>query len=264
MRITVLVENQPIQGIQAAHGLSLYVETADRRLLFDVGPDETIFTNAHALGIDLTQVDTVIISHGHYDHGGALEAFLQRNTHAKVYIQRQAFRLHESRTLPPYRNIGLDPALMAHPQVTLLDGDTQLDDTLYLFTVTDRSLCPSTANSNLYEDGGPDPFLHEQNLLIRGETNVLLMGCGHSGVVNILKKAVPMQPKVCIGGLHLYSPAKNQTVSHELMDEIAAQLANYPDLRIFTGHCTGQEACDYLSAKLPGLCYLHGGETLTL
>lgn len=263
MRITVLVENQPIEDIQAAHGLSLYVELPGRRLLFDVGPDETLFANAEALGVDLAAVDTVIISHGHYDHGGALEAFLAINHQAKVYIQRQAFQLHESRTLPPYRNIGLNPALMAHPQVTLLDGDHTIDDTLSLFTVPDASLCPSTANSNLYENGAPDRFLHEQNLLIRGDTPVLLMGCSHTGVVNILK-AAPTVPKVCIGGLHLYSPARNQTVAPSLMDDITAHLASYPELRIYTGHCTGTEACEYLSRKLPHLRYLHGGESLTL
>lgn len=257
------MENQPLEGFQAAHGLSLYVEMDDRRLLFDVGPDDTLFVNAQKLGIDLSEVDTVIISHGHYDHGGALTAFLEQNTRAKVYLQQQAFRLHESRTLPPYRNIGLDPALMQHPQVVLLDGDTDLDDTLHLFTVTDRSLCPSTANSNLYEDGAPDPFLHEQNLLIRGERPVLLMGCSHTGVLNILRKA-PLRPQVCIGGLHLYSPARGETVSPSLMDEIAVHLAAYEGLRIHTGHCTGQEACEYLSKTLPGLDYLHGGQSLTL
>ena len=263
MRITVLVENEPLEGLQAAHGLSLHIEWANRCLLFDVGPDETLFVNAEKLGIDLSKVDTVIISHGHYDHGGALEAFLSLNRTARVYIQRQAFRLHESRTVPPYRNIGLDPALMTHPQVILTDGDFSIDECLHLFTVTDRSLCPSTANSNLYEEGVPDRFGHEQNLLIQGDVPVLLMGCGHTGVVNILK-AAPVQPKVCIGGLHLYSPARNQTVSTALMDEIAAHLSAYADLRIYTGHCTGQEACRYLSHLLPGLRYLHGGESLTL
>ena len=263
MRVTVLVENQPIEGIQAAHGLSLYVELPGRRLLFDVGPDDTLFANAKALGVDLAAVDTVILSHGHYDHGGALETFLQLNHQAKVYIQRQAFQLHESRTLPPYRNIGLNPALMTHPQVTLLDGDHTIDGTLQLFTVTDASLCPSTANSNLYENGQLDRFLHEQNLLIRGDVPVLLIGCGHTGVVNILK-AAPMQPKVCIGGLHLYSPSRDETVSTDLMDEIAAHLSAYPELRIYTGHCTGPAACAYLSRQLPGLRYLHGGESLTL
>lgn len=265
MRITALVENQPLPGFRAAHGLSLYVEDGDRRILFDAGPDDTLLHNAGKLGIDLSGVDTVIISHGHYDHGGGLPAFLAVNSRAQVWIQRQAFRCHESRTLPPYRNIGLDPALMEHPQVRLVEGDQAVDDRLFLFTVPDRSLCPSTANSNLYEDGAPDTFAHEQNLLIRHEGgNVLLMGCCHTGVVNILRKAQPLQPRVCIGGFHLYSPARGETVSPALMDEIAAHLNRYEGLRLYTGHCTGQEACDYLSARVPGLSYLHCGESLEL
>ncbi len=265
MRITALVENHPLEGFQAAHGLSLYVEAGSRRILFDAGPDGTLLHNAEKLGIDLTKVDTVIISHGHYDHGGGLTAFLSLNSRADVYIQRQAFRLHESRTLPPYRNIGLDPALMEHPQIRLLEGDCVIDDALTLFTVEDTSLCPSTANSNLYEDGSPDQFGHEQNLLIKNPSgNVLLMGCCHAGVVNILKKAAPMQPEVCVGGFHLYSPARGETVSTRLMDEIAAHLRTYEGLRLYTGHCTGQEACDYLRAQVPGIRYFHCGESLEL
>lgn len=265
MQVTVLVENQPIEGFRGAHGLSLHIALPERSLLFDVGPDDTLFENAEKHAIDLRRVDTVVISHGHYDHGGALEAFLRINQQARVYIQRKAFQLHESRNTPPWRNIGLDPALMAHPQVTLLDGDAAIDDTLRLFTVTDRSLCPSTANQNLYEEGAPDTFGHEQNLLIRHEGgNVLLMGCCHTGVLNILRKAAPMQPRTCIGGFHLYSPSRGETVAPALLEEIAAQLAHYPELRFYTGHCTGQEACDYLAQRLPNLAYLHCGARLTL
>lgn len=265
MQVTVLVENQPIEGFRGAHGLSLHIAQPGRSLLFDVGPDDTLFENARKHGIDLAGVDTVIISHGHYDHGGALPAFLAINHTAQVFIQRQAFRLHESRTQPPWRNIGLEPALMQHPQVHLLDSDTDIAADLHLFTVPDRSLCPSTANSNLFEDGAPDTFGHEQNLLIRSESgNVLLMGCCHTGVVNILQKAGPMQPKACIGGFHLYSPARDETVAPALLDEIADRLQKYPELHFYTGHCTGQTACAHLSARLPRLRYLHCGERITL
>lgn len=91
MNITALVENQSRSGLKAVHGLSLYIETAHHKILFDLGPDETLFENARALGIDLRAVDTVVLSHGHGDHGGALAAFLRLNRDARVYVQRSAF-----------------------------------------------------------------------------------------------------------------------------------------------------------------------------
>jgi len=85
MKITVLVENTCRPGFSATHGLSLYVETTRHRLLFDLGPDETLFDNAARLSIDLARVDTVILSHGHLDHGGALKRFLSLNHTALIY-----------------------------------------------------------------------------------------------------------------------------------------------------------------------------------
>ena len=90
MKITALVENTTNQGWRTVHGLSLYIETPGHKILFDVGPDDTIFKNAERAGVDLAAVDTLIISHGHSDHGGALKKFLDINHRAKVYIQRSA------------------------------------------------------------------------------------------------------------------------------------------------------------------------------
>ena len=97
MTITALVENTAKGDLKAVHGLSLYVETPGHRLLFDLGPDGTLLKNAGRLGIDLGRVDTVVISHGHYDHGGALAAFLEVNHTARVYVQRRAFAPHYSK-----------------------------------------------------------------------------------------------------------------------------------------------------------------------
>ena len=71
MLITALVENTAKSELKTKHGLSLHIETKKHKLLFDLGPDHTLFNNASLRGIDLTKVDTVILSHGHYDHGGA-------------------------------------------------------------------------------------------------------------------------------------------------------------------------------------------------
>ena len=200
MKAIMLVENQSVGECKAAHGLSLYIETPGHRLLFDLGPDHTLFENAGKMDIDLEKVDTVIISHGHYDHGGALEEFLHMNSKARIYIQKTAFAPYYSTALGKPRSIGLNPKLADDPRITLLEGDFQIDKELELFTVTGEEKCHSQANDVLLDEKGIDTFVHEQNLLIHGRPPVLIMGCGHKGVVNIMEKAARWNPKVCIGG----------------------------------------------------------------
>ena len=115
MKITALVENTSDCGLKAVHGLAFYAETRRHRLLFDLGPGDALFRNASRLGIDLAAVDTVILSHGHYDHGGALKRFLALNPAAKIYVQRTAFEPHYSRAGLLKLNIGLDAALEKRP-----------------------------------------------------------------------------------------------------------------------------------------------------
>lgn len=77
MLIKVLIENTAIsKDFGCEHGLSLYIETGDRKILFDVGASELFLENAKKLGVDVSDVDYLVISHGHYDHGGGLRAFL--------------------------------------------------------------------------------------------------------------------------------------------------------------------------------------------
>lgn len=262
LKITVLVENQPKEGYRGAHGLAFYIETKKHRLLFDVGPDETLFENAEKKGISLKETDTVIISHGHRDHGGALRAFLEKNQKAVVYIQKSAFEPHYSCSLSGKREIGLDQDLQNHRQVILLEGDFRIDEELQLFTIKDRSRFYSEANEVLYGEKGKDDFAHEQNLMIFEEKPVLLMGCGHTGVVNILERAKEYKPEICIGGFHLCIPATGRMIPKTVLDGIAKELSQ-KELSYYTCHCTGQEAFAYLSEKMK-LKYLHGGEELNI
>ena len=221
MKITALVENKSNCELKPVHGLALYIETETHKLLFDLGPDDTLLKNAEKRGIDLGQVDTVIISHGHFDHGGALEAFLGVNRTAKIYVQRRAFEKHFSRSMGFIKvPIGLDRKLMEHPQVVLVDGELRIDEELLLFTVAETGKYHSAANDTLYDENGPDSFAHEQDLMVFGERNALIMGCGHCGVVNILERAEAYRPDVCIGGYHLMIPVSKKTVPEEVLEGI--------------------------------------------
>ena len=91
MKIVTLLENTSRRsGLAAARGLSLYLETARRRVLFDMGPDASFLENARVLGVDISAVDAAVLSHGHSDHGGGLAAFCKANQQAKIYLRREA------------------------------------------------------------------------------------------------------------------------------------------------------------------------------
>ena len=119
MKITALVENESCCELKGKHGLSLYIETEQHKILFDLGPDQTLFQNAEKRNIDLTKVDTVIISHGHLDHGGALGRFLAINHTATVYIQEKAFLPHTVKVLGIKFPCGIKEQFQNHPQVKL-------------------------------------------------------------------------------------------------------------------------------------------------
>ena len=230
MKITALVENISDGSVKSAHGLSFYIETKMHKLLFDVGPNSTLFENVVKKHIDLSQVDTVIISHGHKDHGGALKRFLEINKTAKVYLQKGAFDEHFVKVLFFKISISLDKELADNSRIVLIDGDYKIDDELTLFTSKASDSFHSKANSNLYAGKAPDDFRHEQNLLIRGDKDVVIMGCGHAGVINILKSAAPARPSYCIGGFHVFDPVSRRTVPKAQLDELSSGLNRFADV----------------------------------
>lgn len=93
-KITTLVENCVYgRKLQAEHGLSLYIETPENRLLFDTGASDLFIRNARLLHIDLQKVDYLVLSHGHSDHTGGLRYFMELNTKATVVCKREVFYL---------------------------------------------------------------------------------------------------------------------------------------------------------------------------
>lgn len=264
MKIISLVENRTKSDCKAKHGLSLYIETKTHKILFDLGSDDRLFDNAVRRNIDLSKVDTVIISHGHFDHGGALKKFLEVNSFAKIYVQKEAFEPHYSKTLFFKTPVGIDSKLKSNRQVILLDGNYKIDDELSLFTVSKTNRCYSSANDALYGENGKDNFRHEQNLIISENKVVLIMGCGHTGVVNIMEEAEKYKPDFCIGGFHLFNPFTKKTVSKELLNEMITELQKYKDTEFYTCHCTGKKAFDYLSYQMSNLHYLYCGESIEI
>jgi 7,8-dihydropterin-6-yl-methyl-4-(beta-D-ribofuranosyl)aminobenzene 5'-phosphate synthase len=258
MKIVTLAENTSVsEEFKNEHGLSLYIETETHKLLFDVGASGLFAENAKKLGVDLCEVDTLVISHGHYDHGGGLETFLKINDKAAIYINGQAFENHYSKRADGEAYIGLDQELFSNPRFIFLAADFVIDDALCIFSNVQGERCCSTANADLLmeKDGlrMADDFCHEQNLIIRERNQVVLVaGCAHKGVVNILDHMASnydMQPTVVIGGFHLYNRARKKPEAKELIEEIGNELKKTATI-YYTCHCTGKEPYQILKMML--------------
>ena len=226
--------------------MCLYIETSKHKVLFDLGSNGLFLENAKKLGVDIAQIDTVIISHGHADHGGALKLFLENNNTAKVYVRRNAFDSHKIKVLGLLFNVVLDSSLKNHSQVVLTDSRTVIDDELMLFSDIDTHMFPTKANKKLYAqiDGKmkKDDFRHEQNLIItEGDKKLLFAGCAHAGIVNIKDKAekiINEKLYSVVAGFHLYNPSSGKRESDALINGIADRL-NDGETMYYTCHCTG-------------------------
>ena len=262
VKIVALLENTATRSdAKVEHGLSLYVETGVHRILFDMGQTDLFAQNAEAFGIDLSQVDVAVVSHGHYDHGGGLATFLEINDHAPVYVHRDAF-------LPHYNGvgkfIGLDPTLRLHPRIRLTEDRAEPCEGLTLMTCNAFERTGDLGHFGLTERVGevfiPDNFRHEQYLLIReegreGTKRVLLSGCSHKGITDILEW---FSPDVLVGGFHV-----SKMPLAEKLSGVAKQL-NAHKTRFYTCHCTGTDQYAFLQARMERLSYLSCGETITI
>ena len=260
MKIITLLENTSRRpGLAAARGLSLYVETAGRRVLFDMGPDASFLENARALGVDLSAVDTAVLSHGHSDHGGGLAAFCEMNDKAKIYLRREALGAYYA-VLPGQEPgyIGLPPEAKNPAERFVYTGDREdLGDGLTLFSDVEDDKTLRAVAPKLQERTGagfrPDGFAHEQHLLVEENGKAaLLAGCGHLGIVNTLraaKRLLGRAPDVVFGGFHLFELRPDAPESQALMAATAAELAE-GDTVYYTGHCTGDWAFERLRETL--------------
>ena len=275
MKIITLLENGACDAaLGSAHGLSLYIETPKHRILFDMGPDEQFLSNAEKLGVDLREVDLAILSHGHYDHGGGLEAFCKRNPTAKIYLRKGAFgeyvALEEDESL---RYIGLDPALQKYAdRLVFTDESLRLDEELLLFSDVPDTYGALSASGKLKERQGEnllqDRFLHEQDLLITAEgKTVLVSGCSHRGIVNILRSARALasgEIDDMIGGFHLFQLEEGDPAADRLIEMIGTALLAGETV-YYTGHCTGDYAYEKLKSILGGRLHrVMGGTVLEL
>ena len=258
MKITVLAENTTKNhSLESEHGLSLYIETGEHRILFDMGQSGIFMRNAERLGIDLTKVDFAVISHGHYDHTGGLEHFLNINKTAPVYLSRFAFEPHYNGT---EKYIGMDIKLLDNPRLIFTEDFSEIAEGITLHSCNNLEKKTDLGSFGLTEKKDdsfiPDDFRHEQYLLIKeNESKILISGCSHKGILNIVNW---FDADVLVGGFHF---------SKLPLDDKLRDYAVYLDgfiTRYFTCHCTGTEQYEFMKKHMNNLNYLSTGDTIII
>ena len=297
MRITTLVENtEGAAGLKAEHGLSFYIETGQHTVLMDTGASDLLIRNAAALNVDLRTVDTVVISHGHYDHGGGLPAFMEINDHASIYIQRAAagnyYALEHGEK--PDRYIGLAPEVIGSDRITWLDGDLRIDDELCIFTgigsaqpvpsgnrelklrvPSEPGRATAAAAGTFSEKTGvecgyiQDDFRHEQCLVIsEGDRLTLLSGCAHHGILNVLEHFHRMygrDPDVVLSGFHMMQHDDLYTEEDVRQIRETAKVLSRMETVFCTGHCTAEKPYEIMREIMgEQVRYMHCGDQIEL
>ena len=257
MQLTILSEAKAMDGFSSEHGLSFLLEEDGKKILFDTGASDVFTENAHRLGIDLKEVDSIVLSHGHWDHGNGLQHISGKPLMCHpLCFQKRYRKLGEE-------NIGLAlerDKLEERFEVKTSREPVQLSEHLWFLGEVPRlNDFEAKTTKYLLEDGSPDFIMDDSGLAVITEKGLLVIsGCAHSGICNMLehaKKVTGMdRVEAVIGGFHLKVVNQQTRQTVQWMKD-----AGIPQL--FPSHCTMGPALE-LFLELPGSAELLAGSTL--
>ncbi|MFN4267594.1 MAG: MBL fold metallo-hydrolase [Fervidobacterium pennivorans] len=239
--LTILCNDELNPPLHSEHGFSILIEkSGEPTVLFDTGTTDVFIKNASIFGKDLSKVEYIVISHGHYDHAGGLKYLTTFGKKFKVFLRKDAF-------LPKYsgeRFTGIDWESIkdAFEFVIINEKLVKITNSIYAFG-------PAWMKNNFEE---PDPnfqvikngekvrdfFEEELNLVIdEGDGIILITGCAHRGIINIVQDAIELfgkKVRLLIGGFHLYKSPREKI---QMVVSILRQLSIE---QIIPLHCSGE------------------------
>ncbi|MBN2333383.1 MAG: MBL fold metallo-hydrolase [Deltaproteobacteria bacterium] len=262
-RLTILCENSvgiPFGGI-GEHGFACHIETDHGTYLFDTGQGLGIIQNATVLQKNLQTIDSIMISHGHYDHTGGLPAVLQRRGPVDVYGHPEMFLErfwgaegeHQRFIGIPYQRSYLE-SLGAH--FVLNREMVEVGPSIYLTGEIPRQTAFETGDDNMTaftstgEKLHPDPLRDDLSLVIDSDKGlILVLGCAHAGMVNIINHVLQQLGReriyAVLGGTHLGFSSTDQ------FEATIKVLEHYQIERLGVSHCTGLEKAAQIYSRLP-------------
>lgn len=251
MKWTVLSDNRTNNDLlQTEHGLSILLETEKHRILLDTGASDVFIRNAEQLGIDLSTVDYVFISHGHSDHAGGLRYLMEINNKARIIVSPHAVSGKFFSKRRYFHSITTQWPKDMQNRLLLVDQTCEIADDLHVIAHIPQSHPMPQGNQHLFvekSDGDyvNDDFRHELALYVDG---LLFTGCAHSGLENILS-ACPYPVHTVVGGFHLLDDYE-LTEQRELTALAQRLKVSYPNTRFYTSHCTGDKVFEILKTMM--------------
>ena len=272
MKWTVLSDNRSSDSrLSTEHGLSILLETERHKILLDTGASDVFIQNAELLGVNLSDVDYVFISHGHSDHAGGLRYFLEHNRQAQVIVSPDAMSGMFFSKRGNLHSITTEWPEIDENRLILIDQTCEIEEDIHVIAHIPQNHPMPKGNQNLYVqdvngDYIHDDFRHELALYVDGQ---LFTGCAHSGLENILA-ACPYPVNFVVGGFHLLDgqelpeqrepsssierPSRDgsrQSQSEEELQELSERLKEqYPTTQFYTSHCTGDNVFEVMKGVM--------------
>lgn len=275
LKLYTLCENTAVRpGVSAEWGYSVLIQAADRTILFDTGSSGAILKNAANMDLDLTEVDTIVLSHGHFDHTGGLKEVLERIgkevpviAHPDVFSSKYSY--HKKKDTHTYSGIPF-----RREQLESLGAKFELTTEPYRITndivtsgeeeqVTDYENIPDRLRIRTQNGYEPDALADDLSMYIRTDLGlVVVLGCAHRGMVNILMQSKKVMETeeiyMVVGGTHLISADENRM--SKTIDALREMKVNW----IGTSHCTGFTSAAKLFNAFPDSFFVNGaGSVIT-
>lgn len=254
MEIIVLTDNVVYGNkLLGEHGLSFLIKINNKKILFDTGQSDIFLKNSKFLEEELSDVDYVVLSHGHYDHTGGLTHFLKINKKAKVIMKKKALDVKYSGSTGSMREVGfrVNRIHSAYSnEVIYLKDNYKISNEVEIITNIGEYTDFENDETNLFikknKEFIPDPFEDELFLVIKENEKInIITGCAHRGIINICKTAVKYSGidkiNLLMGGTHIKSK------SQERIAKTVKELKDLNIENIVAGHCTGIEG--YMKLK---------------